>query len=128
MHELKDLLYERLLTTPNEQKEKIEYLKELILRDKINSEMVKKLSDELAQNTNEKEKEVTFLLANTRLFKSQVIKSIRLIKIQTRNDQIRKLDNDIKNVERFNKELIKRTEVEAEQQESSEVKASDGRK
>jgi hypothetical protein len=59
LHELKDVLYERLLTTPNEQKEKIEYLKELILRDKINSEMVKKLSDELAQNRSEKEKEVS---------------------------------------------------------------------
>ena len=45
-----------------------------------------------------------------------------------RNDQIRKLDSDIKNVDRFSNELIKRTEADAEQQESSEVKASDGRK
>jgi hypothetical protein len=49
-------------------------------------------------------------------------------KVQIRNDQIRKLDNDLKNVERFNTETVKRTKVDAEQQESSEIKASEGRK
>lgn len=51
-----------------------------------------------------------------------------LKKIQTRNDQIRKLDADLKHVERFGADLVKRTKVEAEQQEASELKASDGRK
>lgn len=45
-----------------------------------------------------------------------------------RNDQIRKLDNDLKNVEKFSTDLVKRTKMDAEQQESSETKASDGRK
>ena len=48
--------------------------------------------------------------------------------IQVRNDQIRKLDNDLKNVERFSTDLVKRTKNEAEQLESSESKASEGRK
>ena len=48
--------------------------------------------------------------------------------IQVRNDQIRKLDNDLKNVEKFSTDLVKRTKTDAEQQESSETKASDGRK
>lgn len=51
-----------------------------------------------------------------------------IIQIQVRNDQIRKLDNDLKNVEKFSTDLVKRTKMDAEQQESSETKASDGRK
>ena len=52
----------------------------------------------------------------------------QFFKIQIRNDQIRKLDSDIKNVERFGADLVERTKLDAEQQEASEVKASDGRK
>lgn len=103
--ELKEIIHERLLTTPNEQNEKIDYLKELLTREKSNNEIIKKLQVE--QNTILKDKE----------------KDIKL-----RNDQIRKLDNDLKNVERFSSELIKRTKLDAEQQEASETKASDGRK
>ena len=51
-----------------------------------------------------------------------------MIQIQVRNDQIRKLDNDLKNVEKFSSDLVKRTKMEAEQLESSETKASEGRK
>ncbi len=46
----------------------------------------------------------------------------------TRNDQIRKLDSDLKNVEKFNSDLIKRTKAEAEQSEASEIKTSEGKK
>lgn len=48
--------------------------------------------------------------------------------MQVLNDQIRKLDNDLKSVERFSNDLIKRTKNDAEQQEASESKASEGRK
>lgn len=105
MKELKELMNERLLTTPNEQKEKLDYLKELLLREKANNELISKLKSELDDAVADKDKE-----------------------IQIRNDQIRRLDNDIKNVEKFSTDLIKRTKMDAEQQELSEVKASDGRK
>lgn len=105
LNELKELMHERLLTTPNEQREKMDYLRELIAREKSNNEMIKKLKDEQSQVLADKDKD-----------------------IQVRNDQIRKLDNDLKNVERFSSELVKRTKLDAEQQEASESKASEGRK
>lgn len=58
LNELKEILNERLLTTPNEQKEKVEYLKELLLREKSNNELIKKLKDEQAVALADKEKEV----------------------------------------------------------------------
>lgn len=105
MNELKELINERLLTTPNEEREKLDYLKELLLREKANNELINKLKEELDLALADKEKD-----------------------IQQRNDQIRRLDNDLKNVEKFSTDLIKRTKMDAEQQEASEVKASDGRK
>ena len=90
---------------PVEHKEKIEYLKELVSREKANNDLIKKLKDEQAQALAEKEKEV-----------------------QVRNDQIRKLDSDLKNVEKFSTDLIKRTKNEAEQSEAGEIKASEGKK
>lgn len=51
-------MHEKLLTTPIEQKEKTEYLKELLIREKTNNEMIKKLKDEQAQAQADKEREV----------------------------------------------------------------------
>ena len=56
--EAKDILLEKLLTTPTEQNEKIDYLKELLLREKSNNELIKKLKDEQNQALAEKDKEV----------------------------------------------------------------------
>jgi hypothetical protein len=58
LNEVREIVHERLLTTPNEQKEKTEYLKELLLREKTNNELIRKLKDELAQAQAEKDKEV----------------------------------------------------------------------
>ncbi len=57
--EAKEILLEKLLTTPNEQNEKIEYLKELLIREKSNSELIKKLKDEQSIALADKDKEVT---------------------------------------------------------------------
>lgn len=103
--EIKEIMNERLLITPTEQNEKLEYLKELLIREKSNNDLIKKLKEEQALALADKDKD-----------------------IQVRNDQIRKLDNDLKNVEKFSTDLVKRTKTDAEQQESSETKASDGRK
>lgn len=103
--EIKAITNERLLLTPNEQEEKLEYLKELLIREKANNDLITKLREEQNLALADKDKD-----------------------IQVRNDQIRKLDNDLKNVEKFSTDLVKRTKTDAEQQESSETKASDGRK
>lgn len=103
--EVRSIIHDRLLTTPVEQKEKIEYIKELLLREKTNNEIIKKLQEELRIAFDNKQEE-----------------------IQKRNNQIRELDASLKQVERFGADLVKRTKLEAEQQEASEVKASDGRK
>ena len=58
MNEAKDVLNERLLTTPTEQNEKLEYLNELMLREKANNELIKKLRDEQSVCLAEKEKDV----------------------------------------------------------------------
>lgn len=57
-------MHEKLLTTPIEQKEKTEYLKELLIREKTNNELIKKLKDEQAQAQAEKEREVNSYLYN----------------------------------------------------------------
>ena len=51
-------MLEKLLTTPNEQNEKIEYLRELLIREKSNSELIKKLKDEQSIALADKDKEV----------------------------------------------------------------------
>ena len=57
--EVRDLMHERLLTTPVEQREKIEYIKELLMREKTNNELIKKLKDELNLAMASKEKEAS---------------------------------------------------------------------
>ena len=56
--ELRDIIMERLLITPNEQKEKIEYLKELLLREKVNNDLIKKLREEQSHALADKDKDV----------------------------------------------------------------------
>jgi hypothetical protein len=58
LSELKDLMNERLLTTPNEQREKIDYMRELIAREKSNKEIIKKLREEQSQVLADKDKDV----------------------------------------------------------------------
>ena len=58
-NEIKEITNEKLLITPTEQKEKFEYLKELLIREKANNELIKKLKEEQSQALADKEKEVT---------------------------------------------------------------------
>lgn len=57
-NELRDIILERLLITPNEQKEKLEYLKELLMRERANNELIKKLREEQSSALADKDKEV----------------------------------------------------------------------
>jgi len=57
-NEIKVITRERLLTTPNEEKEKLEYLKELLIRERANNEIIKKLKAEQALGLADKDKDV----------------------------------------------------------------------
>jgi len=58
-HEIKDITNERLLITPHEQNEKLEYLKELLVREKVNNDLVKKLKEEQSLALADKDKDVS---------------------------------------------------------------------
>jgi hypothetical protein len=60
LSEIREIIHERLLVTPLEQKQKIEYIKELILKEKTNNELIKKLKEEVNLATLNKDKEVRF--------------------------------------------------------------------
>ncbi len=62
--EIREIIYERLLVTPLEQKQKIEYIKELILKEKTNNELIKKLKEEVHLATMSKDKDVCFYFLN----------------------------------------------------------------
>ncbi len=62
-NEIKLITQDRLLTTPNEEKEKMEYLKELLIREKANSEIIKKLKAEEALALADKDRDVRLALS-----------------------------------------------------------------
>ena len=57
-NEIRCITQERLLTTPNEEKEKLEYLKELLIRERANNETIKKLLIEQGFGLADKDKDV----------------------------------------------------------------------
>lgn len=59
LKDLKGFILERLLTTPLEEKEKMEYLQEISVREKKNREVMEKLSTELEGELAEKDTEVS---------------------------------------------------------------------
>lgn len=64
-HEIKDITNERLLITPHEQNEKLEYLKELLVREKVNNDLVKKLKEEQSLALADKDKDVSWVEFNS---------------------------------------------------------------
>ena len=55
---LRGILFERLLTTPSEEKERKQYLKQVVTRERKSSELASKLQAELENAVNDKENEV----------------------------------------------------------------------
>lgn len=51
-----------------------------------------------------------------------------ILKIKARNDEIRKIQSDLNNVERNQQETLKRIRMETESAEISETKNSEGRR
>ena len=58
MNELKDILMGKLLTTPVEETERMEYLKEISERERYNAGIIYKLDQELSVAVDDKDQEV----------------------------------------------------------------------
>jgi len=105
LSEMKDIMMERLLTTPLEAQEKMQYLLMITQQERQSSVLNAKLETELNAALADKDEE-----------------------IHKRNDVIRKLQADLHQIEKFSEEHIRRTKSEAEKQESSDAKQSDAKK
>ncbi|XP_071849105.1 dynein regulatory complex protein 10-like [Apostichopus japonicus] len=104
LKDLKGFILERLLTTPLEEKEKMEYLQEISVREKKNREVMEKLSTELEGELAEKDTEIS-----------------------KRNDEIRRLKGDRHQLEKFSEEHIRRTRLEADKSQQADLKNSEGK-
>lgn len=59
MNELKDIILNKLLTTPEEEKERMEYLQEISKRERNNAAVIEKLETELKAAQDDKDEEVS---------------------------------------------------------------------
>nr|XP_033811747.1 dynein regulatory complex protein 10 isoform X1 [Geotrypetes seraphini]XP_033811748.1 dynein regulatory complex protein 10 isoform X1 [Geotrypetes seraphini] len=104
LSELRAFLFERLLTTPLEENEKIHYLQEMNQRDKKNREIIAILEGELAAAIQDRD-----------------------TKISNKNEIIRQLKSHLHQLEKFSGENIRRTKQEAEKQQKADYRASESR-
>ena len=68
MTTLRAILFEKLLTTPSEEKERKQYLKQIVAREMKSSETGRKLQEELKRAIDDKENEVKYLLLYLKLY------------------------------------------------------------
>lgn len=104
MKELREQMYDRLLTTPIEVKERTRHLQMVAKNDKINNETIEKLEQELADAIRFKEEEV-----------------------EKKNNTIKKLKNDLYQIESFSTESIKLMKQESEAQANNDRKDSEAK-
>lgn len=105
MNELKDILLNKLLTTPEEEKERMEYLQEISKRERNNAAIIEKLETELKAAQDDKDEE-----------------------IRKKNDVIRGLNADLRQIQKFSEDHIRRVNAEADKQKAADKKNSEGRK
>lgn len=105
LYVLRAILFEKLLTTPSEEQERKQYLKQIVAREMKSSETGRKLQEELRKSIEDKENEIS-----------------------KRNDIIRRLKNDIYVVEKNAEEQNRRVITEAAKQDAAEMKNSDSKK
>ncbi|XP_033730341.1 dynein regulatory complex protein 10-like [Pecten maximus] len=105
LNELKEILLNKLLTTPEEESERMDYIQEISLRERNNAAIIEKLEEELRAAMADKDEE-----------------------IKKKNDVIRRIQADLRQIEKFSEENMKRVQTEAEKQEASDIKTSDGKK
>ncbi|XP_069135643.1 dynein regulatory complex protein 10-like [Argopecten irradians] len=105
LNELKEILLNKLLTTPEEESERMDYIQEISLRERNNAAIIEKLEEELRAAMADKDEE-----------------------IKKKNDVIRRIQADLRQIEKFSEENMKRVQTEAEKQEAADIKTSDGKK
>lgn len=105
LNELKDILLNKLLTTPEEEKERMEYLQEISKRERNNAAVIEKLETELKAAQDDKDEE-----------------------IKKKNDVIRGLQADLRQIQKFSEDHIRRVNAEADKQKAADKKNSEGRK
>ncbi|XP_078083144.1 dynein regulatory complex protein 10 [Mustelus asterias] len=102
--ELRDFVFERLLITPTEEKEKFEYVQKIIKQDKKNTHTIGTLEAELAAAIQDKENEML-----------------------KKNEIIRKLKNNLLQLDLFSEDYIRQVKQDAEKQQLTDQKDSEGR-
>ncbi|CAI9598575.1 unnamed protein product [Staurois parvus] len=104
LSELRGFLFEMLLTSPLEQKERIHFLQEITVRDHKNREALSALEEEL----------------NAAIFD-------RDTEIAKQNEVIRQLKISLHQLEKISESQVRRTVQEAEKQQKSDHRASEGK-
>ncbi|XP_062890414.1 dynein regulatory complex protein 10 [Mobula hypostoma] len=101
---LKDLVFGKLLVSPTEDKQKSEFVENIILQDKQNVEIIATLEAELAAAIQDKENEML-----------------------KKNEIIRKLKNNLLQLDLFSEDYIRQIKQDAEKQQQADQKDSEGR-
>jgi len=104
LKELRQMLFDRLLTTPIEVKERIRYLRKVEESDNANNISIKKLEQQLADAVKIKDEE-----------------------LHEKNEKIRRLKNDLHQIEQFTTESMKNTKRESEKRKEADLKDSNGK-
>ncbi|XP_053136343.1 dynein regulatory complex protein 10 [Hemicordylus capensis] len=99
--ELREFLFEKLLTTPLEEREKHRFIQEIALRDKKNTETIAALEDELAAAIQHRDDEIS-----------------------KKNTIIKELKTHLHNLAKISDGQIQRTRTEAEKQQKGELRGS----
>ncbi|XP_069475339.1 dynein regulatory complex protein 10 [Ambystoma mexicanum] len=97
LFELREFLFEKLLTSPLEQNEQTRHLTELIKREQKHAEMIKVLEANLAKEIEDRDAEIA-----------------------KKNEVIRQLKIQLHQLERFSEEIVRRTSQESDQQQKSD--------
>ncbi|KAH9525523.1 hypothetical protein Btru_001618 [Bulinus truncatus] len=99
MQELRDILMHKLLTNPEEEKERTNYLDEISKRERHNASVIEKLEKDLKAANDEKDED-----------------------IRKHNEIIKRLQTDLHNIDKAADENNKRIRMEAEKQELADAK------
>lgn len=104
MNDLRDILLNKLLTTPEEEKERMAYIQEVSERERNNATIIAKMEEELDAAVADKEEEM-----------------------KKKNDVIKKLQTELQQIINFSKENIGRIKNEQDKQESADKKNHEGK-
>ncbi|XP_032953121.1 dynein regulatory complex protein 10 [Rhinolophus ferrumequinum] len=102
--ELRGFLFEKLLTSPMEARDKAQFIQDVTRQNKRNQEVINDLESELAESLKNRDAEV-----------------------QKENFVIQELKNHLHQVLRFSENSLLRTKHEAEKQQKADVRASQAR-